>query len=62
VRGGCQTDDQDARDRIAKARNGPRPVNIVSVCGFLDLADPDAVFAQARAVVAGHDGTLCPQQ
>src|SRR5690606_37536753 len=55
MRGRRQAQDQDTRERIAHARNGPAPVLLVPIRGPLHACHLAAVGAQPRALLAVDD-------
>jgi hypothetical protein len=52
VRGGCETDKQQPRARIAEAGHGPAPVRIETMRPLLLLGDAATVLSEPRASLA----------
>jgi hypothetical protein len=54
----CEAEDEDSGPGVAKARNGTGPVGLVDIGAAFGFADSAAVFAEARAALAGNDGPM----
>ena len=57
---GGEAEDEDSCPGVAKARDGTGPVGLVDIGAAFGFADSAAVFAKARAALAGDDGPMNP--
>jgi hypothetical protein len=55
---GGEAEDEDSGPGVAKARDGAGPVGLIDIGAAFGLADSAAVFAEARAALAGDDGSM----
>jgi hypothetical protein len=58
MRGRCETENENARLRIAEARDWPCPIEFLTIRGTFLPRDALAVLTQARAALTGNDALM----